>query len=102
MEQIRLYCIHSCMNHQPNEVLKCPSTNCLFFDMRFGKNRTNPRKRASKQIKLYCIDCSDGTKKVKNCNFKKCELFTFHKTRKIDFSTPTLHNMLDSEIRNEK
>jgi hypothetical protein len=86
LKQIKLYCFHSCMNHQSVEVKYCPSKNCIFYNMRYGKNESNPHIRALKQIKEYCKDCSDGSYNIKKCQFTYCELFQF-KLGKNPFST---------------
>lgn len=104
LKQIRLYCVNHCMNNQTDEVLHCPSTNCLFYNMRFGKNKTDPHKTASAQIRAYCADCSDGNKKIHTCNFTDCELYTFRvKSRtqhacKIDSKDGKCTNRSDTEV----
>jgi len=75
---IRKYCVDSCMNHHSNEVLKCPSTDCPFYTLRFGKKEISDI-RPIKKIKEYCIDCSDGVQNIKKCSFTKCPLFLFKK-----------------------
>jgi hypothetical protein len=82
LKQIRLYCVHSCMNHQPKEVLLCPSKNCALFQSRLGKNKSEPHISASKQIHQYCTDCSEGARQIKNCTFTNCEFYNFRKTSK--------------------
>lgn len=76
LKAIRYQC-HFCLNDQASEITKCSSKDCVFYYLRMGKNNTNPRKSALRQIRKYCLDCGDGWKGVKDCKFTDCALYQY-------------------------
>lgn len=76
IEAIRKQCLY-CMIGQSKEVELCTSPNCHLFYCRFGKNRTNPRRRALLQIRDYCYDCSGSYKERRDCWDTECPLYPY-------------------------
>jgi hypothetical protein len=53
LKAIRNYCLW-CMNGQANEVRICPSTDCIFYQYRFGHNPALKGKRGNvKSLRDY-------------------------------------------------
>jgi hypothetical protein len=77
LQAIRKQCLF-CMNNQPTELQKCVTADCVFYDYRFRKNKSDPRIPTLKQIKKYCYDCSDNNyAKLRRCAFNDCSLYQF-------------------------
>jgi hypothetical protein len=65
------------MNDQAHLISKCNIKKCFFFHYRMGKNNSNPRISALKQIRKFCLDCGEGWKGVKECIHSDCSLHIF-------------------------
>jgi len=70
---VRQHCVKECCLSQPNEVLKCPAKDCLFWKYRLGKGRVSV-----KTIRARCDDCGEGGFQArKNCEFPNCPLYQY-------------------------
>lgn len=74
LEAIRKYCLW-CSNHQPKEIELCPSKDCPFYILRFGKRHKGYS--SLKAIREKCIDCSTKALEVKKCKFNDCSLYIY-------------------------
>ena len=73
LTSVRRYCVKECCINQPNEVLKCPAKDCVFWKFRMGVGRVSV-----KIIRARCFDCGEGTSlAVKNCEFPDCPLYKY-------------------------
>jgi len=59
-----------------HEVSLCPSEDCEFYPIRFGKSKKGYS--VLKAIKRKCRDCGEGTfLAVKNCEFPDCQVYFY-------------------------
>jgi len=75
LKAIRKHCLW-CMNEQPNEVRLCPTTDCPFYKIRYGKRYKGIF--SLKAIRERCLDCMAGSNTdVRKCPHKDCELYLY-------------------------
>ena len=75
LKSIRKFCLW-CGGDNAKEVELCPSEDCEFYPIRFGKGKKGYS--VLKAIKRKCRDCGEGTyKSVKNCEFPDCQIYKF-------------------------
>ena len=71
LKSVRRYCLW-CMNGQAREVSLCPSDDCPFYPLRFGK-----RKQGMSTLKMIKAKCKDCAESVKKCDFIDCQIYPY-------------------------
>jgi len=92
LKQIRAYCLY-CMNGNHYEVKICASIKCGFYHYRLGKNKSDPRVSALRQIKKYCAACGENPRAAKTCPESNCSLHNFRQGKNPFCIKKAGHNM---------